>query len=327
MVVAMHAELSPLHLFPWLRISVPLFFIMTSYFLFRKIHCFPIAQQKQQIRNFILRNAKLYGFWFLVLLPFTLLYRKQAYFLQGAAVGLSVFLMDLLFRSTFSSSWYITASVVAVIMIWWLSRKEHGAAACGIAVFAFIMATLWSSYQSDIWSDSLLFRILYGYARIFENPAVSFPIALIWILIGKAFAENRITASSNLVVLTAAMFSAIGLYLEWWFVRNLNGTYRNDSYFMLIPLCILLFAIVQKIPPFYIRSSRYLKQLSTVIYTSHYSFLPVIRILLKKLLHFDSNMLVFSVTLFCCCLLYGLIKFIQHTWPNSKVSVLLKSAY
>lgn len=36
-VVAIHSDLFPPLLYPWLRVAVPLFFMMSSYFLFDKL--------------------------------------------------------------------------------------------------------------------------------------------------------------------------------------------------------------------------------------------------------------------------------------------------
>lgn len=71
-VLAIHASVYPMGLFPWLRIAVPLFFMLSAYFVFSKLHSAPADQQKAILKNFVYRNLRLYLFWFVILLPLTL---------------------------------------------------------------------------------------------------------------------------------------------------------------------------------------------------------------------------------------------------------------
>ena len=73
MVVAIHSSLFPMVLYPWLRLAVPMFFIISSYFFFGNLRKVETDKEKnKRLWKYVKRNLILYGFWFVVLLPYTL---------------------------------------------------------------------------------------------------------------------------------------------------------------------------------------------------------------------------------------------------------------
>lgn len=116
MVVCIHASLFPKYLIPYLRLSVPLFFMITSFFFFRKTASMQDSSEKTAyLKKFVIRNLKLYFFYFILLLPVTLM--KRQWFSEGIIKGLLHFFRSLVFGSTFVASWFIMASVIGVAII------------------------------------------------------------------------------------------------------------------------------------------------------------------------------------------------------------------
>ena len=115
MIIAIHSGLFPNYLYPWLRIAVPLFFIISSYFLFSKIQKHP-NNKNEIIRTFIKRNLELYVFWFVVSLPYTI-HRRRDWWTGDVPHFFLTVLKNTLFRGTFFGSWYITASIWACIIL------------------------------------------------------------------------------------------------------------------------------------------------------------------------------------------------------------------
>ncbi len=56
LVLAIHSTLYPMILYPWLRIAVPLFFIISSKFVFLKLRDASKEEQKVILKKFIVRN-------------------------------------------------------------------------------------------------------------------------------------------------------------------------------------------------------------------------------------------------------------------------------
>ena len=122
LVLAIHSTLYPMVLYPWLRIAVPLFFIMSSYFLFSKLRDTSEDKQKTILKKFTIRNLQLYLCWCIILLPITIYIRKTTWFSHDLSENISTILKSILFGSTFVASWFITATVIGSLIIYFLSK-------------------------------------------------------------------------------------------------------------------------------------------------------------------------------------------------------------
>lgn len=326
MVIAIHSVLYPMVLYPWLRIAVPLFFMMSSYFLFSKLRDSSAEEQKRTLKKFVIRNLQLYACWFVILLPITLYIRKGLYFSHGILENIIAVVKSFLFGSTFVASWYIMATVIGVLIVYYLSRLlRNNFVTFLIVLAAFCLVALSSSYETVIentWIDAGI----RGYRRIFSSLSSSYPTSLFWIFIGKMVAEQKLKLKSWVLFALVAL-SAAALYLEWRFVISLDGSNNNDSYFMLAPLCVFLFLSIQKIKPIQWKYSVYFKRASTVIYVAHGSILPVVKKLQEILLHKKIPLVSFLITFVCCMGIYGIIELAICICHKRKICKVLKMLY
>lgn len=327
LVLAMHATLYPMVLYPWLRIAVPMFFIMSSYFVFSKLREATKDNQKAILKKFVIRNLQLYLCWFIILSPMTVYLRKEAYFSNGFFENVLNILKSFLFGTTFIASWFIMASIIGVLIIYGLSKLlRNNYLVFLISFFAFCVVSLQSSYRNVI-ADTVLSDAINIYRDIFGGLVCSFPAALFWVFIGKLFAEQKINFKSNWVLGCLIFCSCIALFVEWKFVMSLNGSYDNDSYFMLAPLCILLFAGIQKIKPIYWKNSVYFKRASTIIYVSHGSLLPVVSKVIYIVFNIKVSLLSFIITFICCIVIYVFIEIVIKKCRNHRIEKILKMLY
>lgn len=122
MVVAIHSNLCPSVLYPWLRMAVPMFFIISGYILFTRLNHIAEEEQADCVMHYIHRNMKLYMIWFVILLPVTVITRRS-WFDDGTIRGIYRCIRAFLFGSTFRTSWYLTASVTSVLLVYTVSKK------------------------------------------------------------------------------------------------------------------------------------------------------------------------------------------------------------
>lgn len=121
-IVAIHTQLYPHILYPWLRLAVPLFFVISSFLLFEKINeAIDYENKKQILFKYLRRNAILYLFYFIILLPYTFYIRN--YFEDGIVLGILRLVKSILFASSFSASWYIQATIAGTCIIFYASQK------------------------------------------------------------------------------------------------------------------------------------------------------------------------------------------------------------
>lgn len=323
LVLAIHANLYPMILYPWLRIAVPLFFTISSYFLFSKLRDSSEDKHKSILKKFVIRNLQLYLCWFIILLPITIYIRQSLWFSNGFFDNVLAILKSILFGSTFVASWFLTATVIGVLIIYLLSKAlKSNYILLLISIIAFCFVTFASSYQNII-ANTFLSVAIEKHIDLFGGLVCSFPAAIFWVFIGKMFAEQKIKFKSIPLLLILTVCSGVALFFEWRFVLSFNGAYNNDSYFMLAPLCILLFICIEKIPSIYWSQSVYLKRASTVIYVMHGSLVPIFSKLIPMVFKVNIPLLSYVLTFICCIAVYIVIEFAITKCPKNKLFKLL----
>lgn len=325
MIVAIHTNILPEILYPWLRIAVPLFFVISSFFLFSKINNSPKEEKWGIIKKYAIRLAKLYLFWFIVLLPITIFERK-VWFNNGMLKGTQKTISSLLFSSTFIASWYITATIEGTAIVAKLSEKINNKVLDVIFLVIYIICCLISSYSTFFENNSVIKQVYNYYQMIFTSPVFSFPVSLLWIYIGKLFADNKsklTNLNKNVYVLTS-LISIVLLYIEWRYVVSINHIYSNDCYLCLVPLVFSIFAIIKNIE-IHLKNSKKLRSISNIIYPLHASLVVIIKKLVTLIItnQVHIGIITFFITLFCCIIISLIILKLE----NKKGLKILKYAH
>jgi hypothetical protein len=236
-------------------------------------------------------------------------------------------LKDVLFGSTFVASWFIMATIIGVLMIYWLCKVlRNDPIVFLFSFFAFCIVTLASSYESLI-ADTFLFSAIRKYTDIFGGLVCSFPAALFWVFIGKLFAEGKIKIKSTPLLIFFMICSCVALFLEWKFVISLDGSYNNDSYFFLAPLCVLLFLGIERIKPLYWKNSVYFKRASTIIYVTHGSLLAIVSKLTSMIFKVRIPLLSFILTFIGCAVIYIFIEIVLKKCRKPGIKKILKMLF
>lgn len=118
LIVAIHSYAfyggwTSVYLKPITGIAVPVFFILSSFFYFRKIHVH--GYSSEALGHFLSRIALLYLFWFIVKLP--IIMHEHQYFISGGLTDMVRLLKDVLLRYTFAGSWFLSSLALAVLIV------------------------------------------------------------------------------------------------------------------------------------------------------------------------------------------------------------------
>ena len=187
---------------------------------------------------------------------------------------------QLIFESTFPASWYISSLMWSVVIIFFASRLFSNKVLLWCSLGINIFCTLATNYGLTPLGGMIANGL--GSLPVVINPSESFLIALLWIVLGKMFAEREITfpkkVSTRVVLLSSTL---IGLYLEQYLNLKFHTTLVSDSFFMLIPLCIVLFSLVLDINISFKERAFFLRAFSTITYCMHISLILVLRGFLK----------------------------------------------
>lgn len=258
---------------PISRCAVPLFFIMSSYFFFSKLK--NTENQNKILLKFVKRNISLYLCWFIVL--FFITNESKSYFSLGIIEGFKLIIFDFLFGSTFKASWFLSAQVLAITLIYIFSNFFHfnNKILFTLGIILYLFCCLSSNYY-NLFSNYNSFITIYNlYPTIIYN---SFPVAIIWIVIGKIICEYNIKKLKHKILYIILCF--ILLFLEKCIIDKLDCSVATDCYFMLIPLCPLIFLEILEVNKS-INYGKVFRNLSTIIYCLHFSLIVLIKNILK----------------------------------------------
>ena len=306
MIVAIHTALFQNYLFPWLRIAVPLFFMISSFLLFKRVNATANNEKDKVIKKYIIRQLKLYLFWFIILLPLTIYYRKDWVIgVNNIFQIITNILSNTLFSSTFIASWFIVASIWATIIVYNASKKINNKILFVIFLLINIICCLISSYNMFYANNEFISKVVQTYTNFFSSPVFSFPVALFWIFMGKMFADEKINYKikyKKTFCLILIVFILL-LYMEWKYVYSLSGMFSNDCYLFLRPICVMIFKLLLNIN-INLKHNKILRNISTITFPLHASVAPVVAYILK---HFITDYTIvgifnFIITLSGCLL-------------------------
>lgn len=290
-VIGAHAGLYPDIMNPLYRIAVPMFFMMSSYFFFKSLGQDKTAN-KARLKKFVVRNLRLYGFWFVALLPLTLIIRD--YFAQGFVPGLLTLLHNFLFYSTFRASWYLIALCTAMVILYFLSGVTGNKGLLWISAPIYVLYCLFSNYyglfgECDLWNS-----FCNGYRTVFVTLCNNFPAGFLWITLGKMFAEGKISIPAK-VTRWMLPLSVMLLYAEQITVLHYGLADKTDYYFALVPCCIALFSLLRG-ADVHCSTAPLLRKTSTVVYVLHSSAISVLNLIGGRFLHIPEGWMAVYLT-------------------------------
>lgn len=282
MVVAIHTGLFDPVLYPWLRLAVPLFFIISSYLFFLRVNaCDGSCAKLSALNSFILRNLKLYAFWFVVLFPLNVFTRH--WFDYGFWRGILVIIKSFFLASTFVASWFIMALIIGTVIVFFASKKINNTVLFVVGAILYVLIAMRSSYIhlfEDIKGLKNLFLGVHSYESVMNDPINSFPAGIFWIICGKIFADGKVKVSIKKSSIFLG-FSAALLFTEWLLLYILTDYYNKDFYIMLAPCALAIFNILLQLKPVSLKYARDMRKMSIIIYASHGAVLSIVQKLLN----------------------------------------------
>lgn len=250
-------------IYPWVRVAIPLFFMISSYLLEYRV-LLNETNKRKIIEKYVVRLLKLSLFWTVVTFPMALYLRRGLF--KTPKVLLANIIKALLYGEMFRGQWYIYATIVSILIVYLVFNRIDERISLSIYLFMYLICCLRSGYSSVWFSNELLRNIANYYEKVLPIPYLSFLSSLLWIDIGKIVAKNKIKIT-NKCKSTIIIFLLL-LYAEWKYSCSLGNDYNSDCLFMLIPCCILLFLIIKDIE-IELKNSQRIRNYSTILYCSH----------------------------------------------------------
>lgn len=318
LIIALHTSFFPNILQPWVRVAVPLFFMITSFLFFTKQKSIDDPEEKTwALKQYMVRNIKLYAFWIVLNLPWIIYVRfighgDGSWFTEGVGRGIFNMIASLLFSSTFMASWFISAQLIAVLLIFFLGRKLNNLILLAGAALVYIAVVFSTAYLVRFPEDGSVTEFVMLYEGFFSSGANSFPVAIFWCTVGKVLAERK-----QVLPLYASVGGAVAgialCVLEWKvFFLPSYATFaeaigHSDCLFSLAVLCPFLMDLILRIK-IHLHAPKLLRSVSTVLFASHGFVFSVVEKLLTPLGTGVRPLIFVAVSVLCVGLAFLLLK-------------------
>ncbi len=265
------------------RIAVPFFFIASGFFLFRKIS---FSNFSCSISNkYALRILRLYLTWTLIYAPFII--KKIVGSPKGILYGVIEFGRDFVFRGSISHLWYLSALIVAVLLLSLLIRyKVDIKLILAAGVFLYIIGLFAQSWFGLIEplrdASPMIWGFLRGVKKIIGTTRNGLFEGFLFVAIGMCFAQCNIQISIKKSVI-GFIVSMILLAIEMVVLYRLNAIREHDMYLLLVPAAFFAFSIAKEIRLPESEIYKVLRIMSSLIYYSHILIRKVVEVLLMKI--------------------------------------------
>lgn len=283
------------------NLCVPVFFVISSFFFFRKIHNLQTDdQRKKQLWLFEKRVITLYLFWFIIQFPYIIYLRKY----DMHSIISWIIMRDFFLGGTFIASWFLGAMITGIPLIYIMRKNTLCKIFGSIVIFAIYMYIYNANKLPD---DYQMLDRWYRYH--IESPFLSLPRGIFWLMIGYYCSSQNFLKNMRRI----PYYIVISLLV---FILLLSPLYPIE--YVSIPMVIILFYYVYRLS---MRESDIYKKLriySIIIYCAHGTVLAALSFL------FRPNVFLLTIyAILACMLLAETIRFLSSI-PKFKI---LRYAY
>lgn len=249
------------------RIAVPLFLMITGYFIVPKA-----LKDRRTLIDYSIKIAKMYFFAILVYIPLNIY--------QGSFSSLSFIelLKSIFIDGTVYHLWYFPALLFGIWLVYFLLKKVNIKIVIFLVLMLFFIGLLGDSYYQLVESNPFLFPIyefIFSVSSYTRNGLFYVPVFLV---LGYVLRSRKISLKKS-VALGLLIFSFLLLTVEGFVLHYLNFQRHDSMYMMLLPVMFYLFYLIKEVKT----TSRYKRNIATTIYIFHPWFIIVVRGVAKLL--------------------------------------------
>ena len=286
-----------------LRTAVPFFFVVTGYYLGKKLWNRDAYERQKYMIGYIKRLLPPFLFWGGI----SWIFLFEAVYSTCSNVG--VFILKFIRQMCFyppGTTWYILACMVGAGMIYFLWKHPRMLLAMILPLYG--VALLGSTYYFVIDHTKIMDIYLKIFISTRNGIFVGFPFMYIGILLAKPLFLERINIK-RVSLVTIACYVLLILENSLVYGRNyIEDRELYITYLLFIP-CVVILAVKKKILGQ--KDTKLLRKLSTCIYFTHNFYV----LGFKQWLGMEDGFLLFAVVIVCSILTYML---------SNKVTILKK---
>jgi serine/alanine racemase len=217
------------------RIAVPIFFMTSGYFYFRKLTR-DARTDNRTLRGYLGKIGKLYGIAILLYVPLNL---YTGYFKDD--FSLSSLLKDIVFDGTFYHLWYLPALLIGITLTTFLYRKVSLNSLLAISGMLYIVGLLGDSYYGFIAGSPGISGIYDRLFTVFDYTRNGLFYAPIYLALG-AYAAKRKQRVRSPLANACLFFGSLACMLGEGMLLHSAEIPRHDSmYVFALPATFYLF--------------------------------------------------------------------------------------
>ena len=287
LIVSIHAGLHSTELLNFYyiefvcRFAVPLFFTMSSYFLFKKVNA-KSYESEGLIKKYLKRNLFLYFYWSLVYSPFIVASLWKENFSLKAIFN---YFREFFIRgNSYGQLWFIAALVQGMFVIYILRRflKIRSIFIFSVIVYLTGLAIMpyYGFFETMIYSNRVTGFLFTGFSWLLGGPFNGYFYGLPFLALGALLAEKQLRLSKIACLAGTMVFVALS-FAETTFLRH-TGYMFEALQLSLLPAAFFIFSFVRQVrvepSPKYI----VLRKLSSLVYFVHFFILEILNLGLSR---------------------------------------------
>lgn len=183
-------------------LGVPTFFAVSGFLFFNKV------RNSNSICNYVWRVSKLYLVWTIIYLPLILHEYQKKDMLNVA--GMLDFTQQFLFSGSYYHLWFLPSLIVAIIAVYFISKKIDNDKLLIISVILFAVGTLVDTYS--FFSPVFTWK---AYKAISLTTRNGLFFGIPYVAIGKFIADNKCEIKKGMIFLSMTVIILEGYYLSF----------------------------------------------------------------------------------------------------------------
>lgn len=265
------------------RLAVPLFFLASAFFFYKKNLNIDRDSQKSSLIKYTKRMLILYFGWFIIMLPKTI-YERFIYNEKSLLENTLQFIKSFFLTSTFSGSWFLVSCIFSVWFLYFVlnnTNKESlkvNKLLIGICCFVYLFCVITSAY-GKIFSKMGLGNIYNNFIFYFAKPYTSILVGVPYFALGRYIAKND--PHLTLVGKILGIISLVLFFIEILLTYNFDLRMSSDCFLMLLPCAYFIFVLIKDIKVELKFNPVILRNASTIIFFSHFIWILVIEVFEK----------------------------------------------
>lgn len=291
------------------RIADPLFFALSSFFLFQKAFSMDGVLPWKALGQYMLRIGGLYGSWVLIYSPVIV---KRALYVTGGGWDFAGYLLRSIFLSgPYGALWFLTALLLAVPLTFAVAKCIHPAASLILSCPFFVFLVLELGYTRLAQQSPLLEagKLLTQNIFIWLWNGLTFGFFFcsmgMWAAYRRTGRGGKPGKRNTVSIGAAALLCFAGMFAEAFLIRAFSLGTDYAATFCMIPFTWFFLQWLLSLPSGRKEGYVFLRKVSILIFTIHYGVMEGMQSLLPGADWYMKNTTLQYLTVLCLTLAMG----------------------